>query len=69
MELFLIGVFVGMLVMYLNDRLERTHGTLKMDLSNPDKDKYLFDIDNLDVLKKKKKIVLRIDPNADLSQK
>ena len=69
MELFLIGVFVGMSFMYLINRLERTYGTLKMDLSNPDKDKYLFDIDNLDVLKKKKKIVLRIDPNADLSQK
>lgn len=69
MELFFVGMLIGLLLMYLSNRLERTSGTLKIDLSNPDKDRYLFDIDDLDILKKKKKIVLKIDPNADLSQK
>ena len=43
-------------------------GTLKIDRSNPDKDVYRFDVDNLDKLPKKKYIVLAVDKNADLSQ-
>lgn len=48
--------------------LRRTHGTLRIDHSNPEKDIYRFDIDDLDVLSKKKKIILNVDNNADLSQ-
>lgn len=45
-----------------------TEGTLKIDSSNPDKDVYRFEIDHLDNISNKKRIVLKIDPNADLSQ-
>ena len=44
-------------------------GTLKIDHSNKDKDTYLFEIDNLDELSTKKHIVLKVDNNANLSQK
>ena len=44
-------------------------GTLKIDHSNKDKDTYLFEIDNLDELSMKKHIVLKVDNNANLSQK
>lgn len=43
-------------------------GTLKIDRTNPEKDIYRLDIDDLDNLATKKRIVLNIDPNADLSQ-
>lgn len=43
-------------------------GTLRIDRTNPEKDIYRLDIDDLDEIAKKKRIVLDIDPNADLSQ-
>lgn len=47
----------------------RTMGTLKIDHSDPERDRYLFDLgDNLDKLSKKKRIILKVDNNADLSQ-
>lgn len=47
--------------------IKRTCGTLKIDHSNPEKDVYRFDVDDLDSLAKKKRIVLKVDNNADLS--
>ena len=44
-------------------------GTLRIDHSNPEKDVYRFDIDDLDSLCKKKRIIIRVDNRADLSQK
>lgn len=44
-------------------------GTLKIDHSDPEKDIYRIDIKDLDKLSKKKLIILKIDNNADLSQK
>ena len=60
---FLVGVVIGVLL----DRL-RTVGTLRIDHSNPNKDVYRFEINDLDSLNKKKHIVLTIDHHADLSQ-
>ena len=44
-------------------------GTLKIDHSDPEKDIYRIDINDLDKLSKKKLIVLKVNNNADLSQK
>ena len=46
-----------------------TDGTIKIDSTNLEKDVYRLEINDLDSLKKKKRIVLRIDHHADLSQK
>lgn len=46
-----------------------TAGTLRIDHSNPGKDTYRFEIDDLNTLGKSKRIVLKVDNNADLSQK
>ena len=69
---FLIGgLFIGSLlcnvasIVYIN----RTCGTLRIDHSNPEKDVYRFDISDLTALTKKKRIILSVDNNADLSQK
>ena len=68
MELsFVIGILVGVIVGFLYPH--KTSGVLKIDHSNPEKDLYRFEIDDLDSLIKKKKVILRVDNNADLSQK
>lgn len=45
-----------------------TDGVLKIDCSNPQKDVYRIVIGDLSRLKNKKRIVLKVDPRADLSQ-
>lgn len=47
---------------------KRKDGTLRIDHSNPEKDVYRFEIDDLDKLKNKNHITLKIDHNAKLSQ-
>ena len=64
------GLIVGAVIVFIFQRVRTAFGTLRIDRSNPEKDVYRFDI-NGDIvnLPRKKRIVLRIDPNADLSQK
>lgn len=62
---FLLGVLTGHLI----ERLHKVYGVLKIDRNNSNKDLYRFEIDNLDELATKKFIVLRVDNDADLSQK
>lgn len=65
-----IAFFIGCAATSAIHFLERTSGTLKIDRSDPEKDRYRFEInDDLDSLITKKKIVLKIDNHADLSQK
>lgn len=59
------GVIVGFVLTYI---FYKPVGTLMIDHSNPAKDVYRFAIDNLDGLSKKKRIVLKVDNNADLSR-
>ena len=68
--LFVIGLLIGICATVLVYSMRKPSGILKIDRSNPERDKYLFVInEELEDLPKKKKIVLDIDPNADLSQK
>ena len=61
-----IGGFVFTFMIYFG---RVTFGTLRIDRHDPDKDIYRYDIrGDIADLPKKKKIVLRIDPDADLSQ-
>lgn len=67
---FLIGLAVGVLIFYLYTLNPwTTTGKLKIDNSNPNKDLYRFEIDDIDSLDKKKRIIVKIVHNADLSQK
>lgn len=66
--LFLVGIIIGILIALLTVLLSNS-GTLRIDHSNPEKDLYRFDIDNLDELSRRKRIVLKVDNHADLSQK
>lgn len=42
-------------------------GTLRIDHSNPEKDIYRFEINDFDALSKKKRIVINVDNDANLS--
>lgn len=65
----IIGVCIGAIVYALLQRIFVAHGTLRIDHSNPEKDIYRFEIDNLDKLNKRAYVELKIDHHADLSQK
>lgn len=67
--IYAVGFCVGMLVNELLLYLKKCSGVLRIDCSNPEKDSYRFEIDNLDELHKKHFVILKVDPNADLSQK
>lgn len=58
---FLIGVIVG----YLCSRL-RVSGVLKIDRTNPNRDIYRFDVEHLDNLNTKRRIVLKVEPDSRL---
>lgn len=58
---------VTVIVRIVQDKI-RTAGTLKIDHSNPEKDVYRLEIDDLECLSKKHKIVLKVDNRANLSQ-
>ena len=65
-----VGVLVGSIIsnIIFSIRYRKT-GTLRIDHSNPEKDIYRIEIDDLDGLSKKKHVVLKVDNNANLSQK
>lgn len=65
--LFVAGVVAGVIATIIVYSIQTKHGTLRIDHSNPEKDVFRFDIDDLDILTKKKRIVLRIDNDAILS--
>ena len=68
--LILIGLLVGSIVSNIIFFIRyRTVGTLRIDHSDPEKDVYRIEIDDLDGLSKKKHVILKVDNNADLSQK
>ena len=69
---FLFGVLVGVIFTSLFvSSFMTAHGVLRIDHSDPEKDLYRFEIDDIAALQDKKtsKIVLKVDHNADLSQK
>lgn len=65
----LIGVWLGMLIGIIINRCRTANGILRIDQTNPDRELYRFDIGDLDKLKTMSRIVLKIDHDADLSQK
>ena len=59
-----VSSIVTMIVMYLTS----VRGTLRIDHTNPEKDVYRIEIDDLDALSRKKKVILDVDNSAILSQ-
>lgn len=65
---FIGGFFLGLLIESVIIRIKKKDGTLRIDTTNPEKDIYRLEIDNLDVIPKKKQLVLRVDSNSFLTQ-
>ena len=61
----LVGSIVTVLIIFLKS----VRGTLRIDHSDPNKDMYRLELDDLDVLTRKKLVILDIDNHANLSQK
>jgi len=62
---YIFGVLIGIFVTKL---FPSTFGTLRVDMSDPEKDVYRIEIDDLNDLVKKKRITLRIDTKTKISQ-
>lgn len=63
--LFVAGMLIGGIIAVIFRR--KPFGTLRIDRSNPEKDVYKLELGDLDVLAKKKRIVLSVDSHANLS--
>lgn len=66
--LFLLGFIAGTIIACVAAAFKQAYGTLKIDRSDPEKDIYRICLDKLDDLPKKKRVMLKVDPYADLSQ-
>lgn len=66
----IFGIVLGVAITLFIQSLQTVYGVLRIDRTNPEKHIYRFDVgDRLEALEKKKRIILKVDPNADLSQK
>ena len=66
---YLLGIIVGVILSYIAHTTFGCFGVIKIDHSDPGKDIYRLELKELDDLPKRKYIVLKVDNNADLSQK
>ena len=64
-----LGAITGSIITSIIWSIWSASGCLRIDQSNPEKDTYRIEISDLDKLSKKKRVVLKVDNNADLSQK
>ena len=67
--MFALGVCVNACIMKLIHIFTKESGTLRIDHSNPEKDFYCFEIDDLDKLSKQSRMVLKIHHEYGTSQK
>ena len=68
---FVLGIIVAFVfgvIMDILEHLRTARGMLRIDHSNPEKDVYRIEIDDLDDLAKKSRVVLKVDHDAYLSQ-
>lgn len=65
---FTAGVVLASIVTNVFIHVLWGHGTLQIDHSNPEKDVFRINVGDLDILSKKKHIILKVDNNANLSQ-
>lgn len=63
---FILGLIIGSLIVLIFHRRITASGELLIDHTDPEKDIYRINIDNLDDLSKKKQVILKVDNNARL---
>ena len=68
MDIF-VGIIIGLLLANLMIWNPWTAtGVLRVDHSDPEKDSYLFEVDDIDKLDNKRRMIIKIDHKADLSR-
>lgn len=67
--MFAAGVLAGLTVSYLLWFVRTASGTLEIDQRNEEKDVYRLVVGDIESLSKKRRVVLRVDTKANLSQK
>ena len=66
--IFSLGIIIGVITTRLILQVSSAKAVLRIDHSNPEKDIYRIELNDLDSLSKKHRVVLKVDHNADLSQ-
>ena len=66
---FAFGIIIGTIMANVLRLVRTSFGTLKIDCSDPDKDVYSIEIDDLDKLAKKKLVLLKVVRTAIFAQK
>ena len=64
---FIVGIIAGMVLVSLIYLACNTVGTLKIDHTSSEKDIYRIEINDLEELSHRSRIVLKVDNDADLS--
>ena len=63
---FILGLIIGGLIVLIFQHRITTSGELLIDHTDPEKDIYRINVNNLDDLSKKKQVILKVDNNAKL---
>lgn len=63
-----LGVILGAVMASLLRLVRTTFGTLRIDCSDPEKDTYSLEIEELDKLPKKKRVILKVVKLPDIPQ-
>lgn len=63
---FILGLIVGSLIVLIFYHRIAASGELLIDHTDPEKDIYRINVNNLDDLSKKKRVILKVDNNARL---
>lgn len=65
---YLYLAIIALLVIINIEQRIKYDGVLKIDISNPDKEVYRFEVNEIDKLKNKKRITLKVDTSFVASQ-
>lgn len=65
---YLYLAIIALLVIINIEHRIKHDGVLKIDISNPDKEVYRFEVNEIDKLKNKKRITLKVDTSFVASQ-
>ena len=66
---YLIGIFIGVVIEVLYNLITTGYGTMYIDKSNQDVDKYHLEIKDLDTLDKKRRIKIKVIKTNSETQK
>ena len=56
-----VGILIGVVITSIIKACTKNDGILRIDQTNPEKDTYRLEINDLDILPRKKKIVLKVE--------